>query len=164
MKEATLSTRIFKSLADIFDAPIQQEKLPAKTRQGQGQAAVRQDREERKEFSFYTRVMDSNSLEVAGHLSDISSGGFKLDCQAPVPINKDFRFRINLTSDLAYKPHMLFVARSKWCKVDPLDPFVYNVGYQLIQISSEDLDIFNRMMEKYGREKRKFDLRRSNNW
>ena len=72
---------------------------------------------------------------------------------------------MNLTSEVADKPFMVFVARSKWCKVDPLDPYIYNVGFQLIHISPGDLEIFNRMMEKYGREPSgKIDLRRSNKW
>jgi hypothetical protein len=61
---------------------------------------------------------------------------------------------------------MVFLARSKWCKVDPLDPFCYNVGFQLINISPEDIKIFSRMMEKYGTKHRDtlIDLRRSNMW
>jgi hypothetical protein len=61
---------------------------------------------------------------------------------------------------------MAFVARSRWCQVDPLDPYVYNVGFQLIQIAPDDLEIFKRMMETYGRGNRRghVDLRRSNKW
>ena len=58
---------------------------------------------------------------------------------------------MDLTSEVANKPSMEFVARSKWCEVDPLDPFLYNVGFQLINISPGDIEIFNRMMEKYGK-------------
>jgi hypothetical protein len=120
----------------------------------------------RKDFFYYKQVTDDDTHQVIGCLTDISSGGFKLDSQTPLPLNKDFRFRIDLTSEVADKPFMVFVARSKWCKVDPIDPFIYNVGYQLIHISPGDLEIFNRMMEKYGREHRNWnvDLRRSNKW
>ena len=105
---------------------------------------------ERKKFSYYMRLIDSDTQELVGHLSDISTGGFKMDSQSPIPPNKDIRFRMDLTSEVANKPSMVFVARSKWCEVDPLDPFIYNVGFQLINISPTDIDIFNRMMEKYG--------------
>jgi hypothetical protein len=121
---------------------------------------------ERKDFSFYMRLIDNDTQKLVGHLVDISSGGFKLDSQTPIPVEKDFRLRMDLTAEVASKPAMTFVARSKWCEVDPLDPFIYNVGFQLVNISPVDLDIFNRMMEKYGTKSddKRIDKRRSNLW
>ena len=121
---------------------------------------------ERKEFSYYMRLVDNDTQELVGHLMDISSGGFKLDSQKPIPINKDFRLRMDLTSEVADKPAMTFVARSKWCEIDPLDPFVYNVGFQLINIAASDLEIINRMIEKYGKKitDKRVDKRRTNLW
>jgi len=123
-------------------------------------------RRERKDFSYYMRLVDNDTQNLVGHLMDISSGGFKLDSQKPIPANKDFRLRMDLTSEVANKPYMVFIARSKWCEVDPLDPFIYNVGFQLINIAPSDLDIINRMMEKYGKkvEDKRIDKRRSNLW
>lgn len=121
---------------------------------------------ERKDFSYYMRLIDNDTQNLVGHLVDISSGGFKLDSQGPIPINKDFRLRMDLTSEVADKPAMIFVARSKWCEVDPLDPFIYNVGFQLVNISPVDLEIINRMMAKYGKKMKdkRIDKRRSNLW
>ena len=121
---------------------------------------------DRKDFSYYMRLIDNDTQQLVGHLVDISSGGFKLDSQNPIPINKDFRFRMDLTSEVANKPSMVFVARSKWCEVDPLDPFLYNVGFQLINISPGDVEIFKRMMEKYGTkpDDKRADPRRTNRW
>jgi len=120
----------------------------------------------RKDFSYYMRLIDSDTQELVGHLVDISSGGFKLDSQNQIPLNRDYRFRMDLTSEVANKPSMTFVARSKWCEVDPLDPFLYNVGFQLINISPGDIEIFNRMMEKYGTKSddKRVDKRRTNLW
>ena len=121
---------------------------------------------DRKVFSYYMQLIDYDRHELVGHLADISPGGFKLDSLSPIPPNKDFRFRLDLTSDIASKSSMIFVARSKWCRVDPLDPFCYNVGFELINISPGDAEIFNRMIEKYGKEYEdvRVDLRRSNKW
>lgn len=121
---------------------------------------------ERKDFSYYMRLIDSDTQEMVGHLVDISTGGFRMDSQKPIPLNKDFRFRMDLTSEVANKPSMVFAARSKWCEVDPLDPFIYNVGFQLISISPGDIEIFNRMMEKYGTKPidKRIDPRRTNRW
>ena len=121
---------------------------------------------DRKDFPYYMQLIDHDTQELVGHLTDISSGGFKLDSQSPIPPNKDFRFRMDLTSEVADKPAMVFVARSKWCQVDRFDPFCYNVGFQLIDISPGDLEIFNRLIEKYGKkhEDRFIDPRRTNMW
>jgi hypothetical protein len=121
---------------------------------------------ERKDFSYYMRLINNDTGNLLGHLVDISSGGFKLDSQEPVPVNKDFRLRMDLTSEVADKPAMVFVARSKWCEVDPLDPFIYNVGFELINISPADLEIIRRMMEKYGKKikDKRVDKRRTNLW
>jgi hypothetical protein len=121
---------------------------------------------ERKDFSYYMRLIDQNTGDLVGHLTDISTGGFKLDSQSPIPVEKDYKFRMDLTSEVANKPSMVFIARSKWCEVDPLDPFLYNVGFQLINIAPSDIEIFQRMMEKYGTksENKPQDPRRSNRW
>lgn len=123
-------------------------------------------RPDRKDFSYYMQLINHDTQELVGHLTDISSGGFKLDSLSPIPPNHDFRFRMDLTSEVAVKPSMVFVARSKWCKTDPLDPFCYNVGFQLVKIAPEDAEIFNRMIERYGKKHdiRQTDLRRSNKW
>lgn len=121
---------------------------------------------ERRKFSYYMQLIDSDTEKLVGHLVDISSGGFKLDSQNPIPVDKDFRFRMDLTSEVSNKPSMTFLARSKWCEVDPLDPFIYNVGFQLVNIAPGDLEIFSRMMEKYGSSTKndRVDKRRSNLW
>jgi hypothetical protein len=129
-------------------------------------APVKPKRPERKDFSYYMQLFDLETQELVGHLADISSGGFKLDSPNPIPPEKEIRFRMDLTSEVANKPFMAFIARSKWCKVDPLDPFCYNVGFQLVRISPEDNEIFNRMIEKYGtkHEQKLIDYRRTNVW
>ena len=121
---------------------------------------------ERKDFSYYMRLIDNDTENIVGHLVDISTGGFKLDSEAPIPINKDFRFRMDLTNEVANKPYMTFLARSKWCQIDPLDPFLFNVGFQLVKIAPGDIEIFNRMIETYGKSRsgQRVDKRRSNLW
>jgi len=125
-------------------------------------------RENRKSFSYYMQLSNANTKEIVGHLSDISTGGFKLDADSPLPLNKEFDFHLPLSSDVAQKPYMIFRARSKWCKTDPIDPFVYNVGFHLTSMDPEDRDIFVRVMQKYGAEKSSYDSKttpqRSKRW
>jgi hypothetical protein len=96
------------------------------------------------------RVMDGVNGQLVGHLADISAGGFKLDSATAIPINKDFRLRVDLTSEVASKSFMTFAARSKWCRPDAIDPTSFNVGFQITNMSPSDFQIFNRMFEKYG--------------
>lgn len=121
---------------------------------------------ERKDFSYYMRLIDTQTQELVGHLVDVSTGGFKLDSPKPLPLEKDYRLHLDLTSEVASKPFMVFKARSKWCQSDPLDPFVYNVGFQITEIAPADREIFNRIVEKYGTQitNKRIDLRKSNIW
>jgi hypothetical protein len=104
----------------------------------------------RRTFSYYMRVMNEVNGQLVGHLSDISTGGFKLDSKNAIPTNKDFRLRIELNNEVADKAFMVFSARSKWCSADPLDPTAYSVGFQITNMNSLDFDIFARMFEKFG--------------
>ncbi len=106
----------------------------------------------RRTFSYYMRVMDEVNGQLVGHLADISTGGFKLDSSVAIPPNKDFRLRIELTNEVANKSFMVFMARSKWCYADPLDPTAFNVGFQITNMAPSDFEIFSRMFEKYGSE------------
>jgi len=96
------------------------------------------------------RMMDDKTGALIGHLTDISTGGFKLDSQKPIPANQDFNFRIELANEFANKTFIVFSARSRWCEHDHIDPTSYNVGFQIINITPGDFDIFAKMFEKYG--------------
>ena len=108
----------------------------------------------RRDFTYYMQVTDDVSKQLVGYLSDISTGGFKLDSQKEIPAGKDFRLHIELTPDIADKNSMVFIARSKWCHRDHVDPNTFNVGFEIINISPSDMAIFQRMFDKYGSEKR----------
>jgi len=104
----------------------------------------------RRNFSYYMRIMDEVNGQLVGHLIDISTGGFKLDSSKAIPLNKDFRLRIELTGEVANKNFMIFAARSRWCQPDDIDPSSFNVGFQITNMSPSDFEIFNRIFEKYG--------------
>ncbi|MFZ1850775.1 MAG: PilZ domain-containing protein [Nitrosomonas sp.] len=105
----------------------------------------------RRNLSYYMRVLDEVSGKLIGHLSDISTGGFKLDCSRPVPLKKDFRLRIDQTNEISNKSYMSFSARAMWCQVDQFDPNTYNVGFQIVDMTPADYDIFIKMFNTYGK-------------
>ena len=92
----------------------------------------------RRDFTYYMQVKDAASKQIVGYLADISTGGFKLDTQ------------IDLTPDIANQNSMIFIARSKWCRRDHVDPFTFNVGFEIVNMSPGDMLIFQRMFDKYG--------------
>lgn len=108
----------------------------------------------RRNFTYYMQVTNDITKELLGYLSDISTGGFKLDSQRQIPPGQDFRLHIELTPDIADKNAMVFIARSRWCRPDHIDPNTYNVGFQIVNMSPSDLIIFQRMFDKYGTENR----------
>lgn len=105
---------------------------------------------DRRDFTYYMQIKDEATKQVIGYLSDISSGGFKLDCPKEIPPGRDFRMQLDLTAEIADKNSMVFIARSKWVKRDHVDPNTFNVGFEIVNIAPSDMQIFQRMFEKYG--------------
>jgi hypothetical protein len=104
----------------------------------------------RRDFTYYKPVTDDLTKQLVGYLSDISTGGFRLDSPKEIRPGQDFRLHIELTADIADKTSMVFIARSKWSHRDHVDPNTFNVGFEIINIAPSDMAIFQRMFEKYG--------------
>ncbi|MBK7452951.1 MAG: PilZ domain-containing protein [Anaerolineales bacterium] len=104
----------------------------------------------RRNFSYYMRVLDEVTGKLIGHLSDISTDGFKLDCSRPVQLRVDFRLRIDQTSDISDKHFLIFSARAIWCKMDYLDPSTYQVGFNITNMPPSDYEVFLKMFDVYG--------------
>ena len=104
----------------------------------------------RRDFTYYMQVKDDATKQIVGYLSDISTGGFRLECPKQIASGRDFRLHIELTADIADKTSMVFIARSKWCRPDHVDPNTYNVGFEIVNMSPGDMLIFQRMFDKYG--------------
>lgn len=108
----------------------------------------------RRDFAYYMQVTNDITKELVGYISDISTGGFKLDSPKKILPGQDFRLHIELTPEIADKNAMVFIARSKWCHPDHVDPNSFNVGFEIINMAPSDVAIFQRMFDKYGSENR----------
>jgi hypothetical protein len=95
-------------------------------------------------------VLDESTGKLIGHLSDISTGGFKVECNHPLPANDNFRLRIEQTGEISNKSFLVFDARATWCQKDPYDPTMFNVGFKIIDMTPADYDIFVKMFNVYG--------------
>lgn len=109
---------------------------------------------ERHPFGYYMQMFDDNTQKMVGHLSNISLVGFKIDSSTALAIGQEYRLRLSLTSEISFRPYMVFTARVKWCQPDSMQPFSYYIGFEIVKISHEDNEIYQRIVEKYGSPKR----------
>jgi len=105
----------------------------------------------RKKFDYYLRVVDDDTHEILGHLVEVGSEGFQLDTTIPLPVEKEYYLRVELTPDLGSRPFIVFIGRSKWCKMDDREPNLYHVGIQMAEILPDDKEIFLNILKKFGR-------------
>ncbi len=106
----------------------------------------------RKKFTYYMQVLDANTLQLIGYLNQISAVGIQVDSEKPIPVDVNFKLRLDLTTDIANKTMMVFNGLSKWCEPDRTVPNSYNVGFEVTLLSRDDTAIYNRMIEKYAME------------
>jgi hypothetical protein len=107
----------------------------------------------RRDFIYYMQVTNVLTKRRIGHLTDISPCGFRLDSHKQIAAGEVLTLQIQLTPDIAHKDFMVFIARSKWCRRDRLDPNTYNIGFEIVKISPDDSAIFQCMYEKYSEQK-----------
>jgi hypothetical protein len=115
--------------------------------------AIERRKQNRRNVSFYLPVMDNNTKQVIGHLVDISPIGLMMDSKVPIPTNLKYNLRLDLLEDIAGKAILEFVATSIWCRPDSIQPYMYNAGFHIIDISPADLEVVKRIAEKYGHAK-----------
>ena len=104
----------------------------------------------RRSFSYYMRVMDEATGKLIGHLTDISTGGFKVDSTEPLQLNADIRLRIDQLGEISNKTSLTFKARPMWCRQDQFDPNMYNIGFKIMEMAPGDHEIFLKMFNAYG--------------
>jgi len=105
---------------------------------------------ERRTFSHYMRLMNENTGELVGHLVNISPEGFRIESRKEIPLNTDYPLRIELPADITSKLVMVFIARSKWCHPDRIDPTLFDTGFQVVDMTPSDMQIFKLLFERYG--------------
>lgn len=104
----------------------------------------------RKKFDMYMRVLNDDTGEIMGHMVEVSKIGLRLETVGPLPVDKDYYMRIELTPDLGPMPFIVFIGRSKWCKMDEIQPNLYRVGFEIIEIVPEDQAVFMRIIQRYA--------------
>ncbi len=107
-------------------------------------------RYKRRSLAYYMLITDANTEETVGHLVDITPDGFMMDCPKALPVERDFHLRLDTMPDVSDKAFITFIARSKWCKPDVIEPYLYDVGFRIVSINPHDADIIRRISDKYA--------------
>ena len=104
----------------------------------------------RRNLSYYLPVMDNKSLQIIGHLVDISPIGIMIDCKRNIPSAQEFNLRLDLMEKIGGKGSIEFIARCKWCRADKIQPYLFNAGFEIVAISSDGVETIKKIAEKYG--------------
>ena len=104
----------------------------------------------RKKFETYMRVLDDDTEATVGHLVEVSPTGLRLETTAPIPLGREFSVHMELTPDISDRLFMFVSIRAKWCKPDTIMPNLYRVGFEIINITPHDHDIYQRLVDIYG--------------
>jgi hypothetical protein len=105
---------------------------------------------ERIKISYYVPVVNAESYEKLGILSEITTKGLLVDSQKILPIDKQFKLRMDLNDDGFDQPFINFAAIVKWVRPDRFEPGYYNIGFEMMNLKKSEMDIIEKIMEKYS--------------
>jgi hypothetical protein len=105
---------------------------------------------DRRNLSYYLPVQDKDTQKIIGHLVDISPVGFLMSAKIPIQTDRNYNLRLDFMEEIAGKASLEFIARSKWCRSDSIQPFIYNAGFEITAIAPDGIEIIKRIVEKYG--------------
>lgn len=94
--------------------------------------------------------MNNRTGELVGDLADITRDGFKLESMKPIPPNAVFSFGIDLPPEISRKRFIVFSARSRWSRPDPVDTRLYDTGFEILKMDPSDAQAFELIYNQYG--------------
>ena len=104
----------------------------------------------RRKDGEYMRVTDNITGELIGYMTEISQGGFRLECPNALAVEEEHTLRLEYTSEVKDKPYIVFVARAKWIQPDPVMPNEYVQGFQIVSMAPSEKKIYLGIVENYG--------------
>ena len=104
----------------------------------------------RRKVNYYMPVVDVNSGEIFGHLNDISPQGLMIDTKHKLTNSSVYHLSMETSADIASTPSIDFKVRVKWSQNDWIQPFIFNVGMEIVEISPQASEVLKNIQEKYG--------------
>jgi hypothetical protein len=105
---------------------------------------------ERRSSSLYLQFVNQRTGQLIGDMADISAGGFRLESIRPIQPHMQFAFRIDVPPGISGQPFIKLVARSLWCRPDPLDSRLYDAGFEILSVDPGDRHALEMVIERYG--------------
>ena len=103
----------------------------------------------RKYLMAFSSVYDNASRILLGYLCDLTLNGLMVISKIPKESESEIELYIELPETPQFpKDSLTIQSRIIWCK-DDIDPRLYNVGFQFIDLSEEDRTIVKQMIESY---------------
>ena len=101
-------------------------------------------------ITYYLPILDNQTQKIIGHLMDISPVGLLMDSKFLIQKNQVHDLHLDFNEAIAGRASVDFIARGKWCRLDPIAPLLYDVGFEIIRISPEDIEVIKGLAQKYG--------------
>lgn len=105
---------------------------------------------QRIKISYYVPIVNAESYEKLGILSEITTKGLLVDAQKILPIDQVVKLRLDLNDADFDQPFINFKAQVKWVRPDRFQPGFYNVGFEMVNLSLTDIRIIEKIMENYA--------------
>ncbi len=103
----------------------------------------------RKHLLYYLKVYDRHSLELIGHLGDITLHGINLITEAPIEPGIEMSLKMSLPEVMEGRKEIAFDVKSSWYKRD-INPNFYSIGCELLKISETDGNIVKNLIQEYS--------------
>jgi hypothetical protein len=103
----------------------------------------------RKDLLLFANVYESKSGKIIGTLLNITLEGAMVLSESRIDKDNDMELHIKLPENFVQKNELIFTANSRWCAPD-INPEFFDVGYQFANVSEEDSQIIQAIIEKYG--------------
>lgn len=97
----------------------------------------------------YLEVLDRGTGLHIGHLADISPQGIMLVSKNPIPLKRDFSFRLQLPETVTDRKEINFRAFCLWCKED-FNPDFYVSGFHINEIEEYEMEIIKNLIKSHG--------------
>jgi c-di-GMP-binding flagellar brake protein YcgR len=107
-------------------------------------------REGRRNNGDYMRVTDNITSDLIGYVIEISQGGFRLECPKALAVGEDRTMRLEYTIEVQDKSFIVFIARARWIRPDPVMPNEYVQGFQIVSMEPAAKKIYQGIVENYG--------------
>jgi hypothetical protein len=96
------------------------------------------------------RVTEHDTEEILGYLTEISLGGFKLESPKQLAVDKDYTLRLEYAIEENVNKYIVFIARARWIQPDPVEPFEYILGFQIVSMEPSEREIYKGIVDNYG--------------